>query len=346
MTKSKKPELIYLSPESLFFDPDNPRFAGGMTGKTQEEIQRALIETPHFASELVSSLTANGFIDYEPLVVKREGNSFVVIEGNRRLAAVKEIRAHSEKYQPRKSNLDQIPAIVFPHVDSDGSLSTVRVYLGVRHMLGFRDWPPLAKAQFLEKECGHTGDLDVVIREIRLTKQQVRRFLVPYRLLRYAKINLPETDDFWVLAEALSRSGVQKFLQLQVNPTTLAIIDCDKSKLRQLLDDLYGNSGQAKGHKLASERKVKDTRDLSTYASVLSSDKAASVLHAGKSLQEAAIYVDTREESLGRLTKISREIGLLIGKLVPGDSSREAATLQSAHKELNNAVKAYVKKNA
>ena len=39
--------------------------------------------------ELVMSIAASGFFSHEPLVVAQEGGKNVVIEGNRRLAAVK-----------------------------------------------------------------------------------------------------------------------------------------------------------------------------------------------------------------------------------------------------------------
>ena len=36
----------------------------------------------------------------------------------------------------------------------------IRAYLGVRHLLGIREWPPLAKAQFLEREAKNVGSDD------------------------------------------------------------------------------------------------------------------------------------------------------------------------------------------
>ncbi len=93
------------------------------------------------------SLVENGFIDYEPLVVKRHGKRFTVVEGNRRLAAIREIRANPDRYSERKSDLSSIP-VVFPEKPDDQQKNEMRVYLGVRHLFGFRDWPPLSKAQY------------------------------------------------------------------------------------------------------------------------------------------------------------------------------------------------------
>jgi hypothetical protein len=339
-----QPTLQYVSPDALEFDPENPRFAGKLTGKTQDEIQKHIFGEPHYASELVDSFLENGYIDYEPLVVKKRKNKFVVVEGNRRFAAIRHIRSHPDQYQGRKSDLESIPALIFPDRPGQQQQSEMRVYLGVRHLLGFREWPPISKALFLERESKNKGGLDRVIKETRLTKAQVRRFLVPYRLLERAGVVLPKGEDFWVLGEALQRAGVKKFLQLEVDPKSLDIIGYDKKNLMLLLNDLYGPKKGA--DRVASARVVFDTRDLSRLSRVLDSEKASSVLHGGKSLEEAEIYVDSREESLSRLSKVTKALGLLLRKLVPGSKDPDGAELLKLFKQFETAVKGLISKNA
>jgi hypothetical protein len=335
-----EPKLEYVSPNLLDFDPDNPRFAGQMTGKTQDEVQKLIYREPHYASELVDSLVENGFIDYEPLVAKRRNGRYVVIEGNRRLAAIKEIREHPDKYQGRKSDLESIPVLLFPDKPDEQQQNEMRVYLGVRHLLGFREWPPISKAQFLERESQTPGGLDRVIKETRLTKSQARRFLIPYRLLQRAHIQLPKGEDFWVIGEALQRSGVKKFLALEVDPKTLDIVGYNKKNLSLLLDDLYGPKQGIQRN--ASAKVVYDTRDLSRLARVLESEKATSVLHAGKSIEQAEIYVDTREQSLTRLSKVTKDLGVLLKKLAPNAKNPQDAQLLRIYKEFETAVKAFI----
>jgi hypothetical protein len=196
----------------------------------------------------------------------------------------------------------------------------------------------------LERESKNKGGLDQVIKETRLTRSQVRRFLVPYRLLQRAGVSLPKGEDFWVLGEALQRAGVKKFLQLEVDPKSLDVIGYDKKSLTLLLNDLYGPK---KGtDRAAGARVVFDTRDLSRLSRVLESEKAGSVLHGGKSLEEAEIYVDTREESLSRLSKVTKAVGLLLKKLVPGSKDPEGAKVLQLFKRFETAVKGFISKNA
>ena len=196
-----KAKLQRVSPDLLDFDPSNPRFAGSLNNRKQEEIQKELFGEPYYASALVDSLVENGFIDYEPLVVRRSGNRFVVVEGNRRLAAIREIRANLNKYPNRKSDLDNIPVLVFPDKPDGQHQEEIRVYLGVRHLLGFREWPSFSKAQFLENERKVEGGLDRILKEISNDKTAGTSLLVPYRLLNKAGEKLPKGEDFWILGK-------------------------------------------------------------------------------------------------------------------------------------------------
>jgi hypothetical protein len=340
-----KPELHRIAQDLLDFDPTNPRFGGLMDNCGQEEIQKALFESPYYASELVDSLLKNGYIDYEPLVVKHVGKRYTVVEGNRRLAAIREILAHPDRYQGKTEDLKQIPALVFPNKPDDQQKNEMRVYLGVRHLLGFREWPPLSKALFLEHESKEPGGLDRVFKETQLKKNEARRFLVPYRLLQNAEVDL-QKEDFWMLGEALSRTGVKKFIQLEIDSKTLGILSYNKKNLGLLLDDLYGPK-QKDGGRDVSKRVVDDTRDLSKLGKVLGSEKATAALRAGKSLEEAEIYVDTREESIVRLSKTTKELGVLLRKkLLPGSKGEEGLRLLRTYKEFEAAVKLFISKES
>lgn len=340
------PTLERVSPEKLEFDPENPRFAGEVEGMSPDEIQAYVYGKPHHAAELVDSLLVNGFIDYEPLVVKRKGKKFVVVEGNRRLAAIKEIRAHPEKYTGRKSDLDSIPVLIFPDQPDEQQKSEMRVYLGVRHLFGFREWPSISKAQFLERASKTEGGLEQVMKEVRIDRQDVRRFLIPYRLLQSARSALPPEEDFWMLGEALTRTGIQKFLELDVDKKTLKILYFNKQNFKHLLNDLYGPTRAGSRKRDVSGKVIHDTRDVKRLARVLGSEKASQLLHRGKSLEEAEINVDTLPESLKRLHRITKQLAVLLKKIGASNMKKETAGLQKTFEQFESAVKSFLKKHA
>jgi hypothetical protein len=145
----------------LRFDPENPRLGGAAKHKTQPQIQKYLEGPPHYALNLIGSMVENGFLPYEPIVVRRVGDKYMVIEGNRRLAAVQSILAETAgNYPPAVINrLKKIPVLVFPDAHHQGDTEEVLRYLGVKHLFGFRDWPPFSKAMFLDKRVSSQRDL-------------------------------------------------------------------------------------------------------------------------------------------------------------------------------------------
>lgn len=73
----------------LDFDPNNPRLIeDGIRNPTESEIILALADTADL-SEVVESIASNGYIDIEPIIAQRIGERWRVLEGNRRLAAIR-----------------------------------------------------------------------------------------------------------------------------------------------------------------------------------------------------------------------------------------------------------------
>src|SRR5580698_10829182 len=73
----------------LDFDPGNYRLVeDGIKNPTDSQIILALADMADL-SEVVESIAANGYIDIEPIIAQRVGERWRVLEGNRRLAAIR-----------------------------------------------------------------------------------------------------------------------------------------------------------------------------------------------------------------------------------------------------------------
>ena len=296
--------------EKLCFDPENPRLGGVAKHKSPDQIRKYLEGPPHYALDLVGSMVENGFLPYEPLVVRQVGDEFVVIEGNRRLAAVQSIFAErAGKYPPAVTNrLRRIPVLVFPNVGNQGDSEEVLRYLGVKHLFGFRDWPPLSKAMFLDKRVNSKKDLALVLKELNIKKQEAARYLIPYRLTKAAKdiFSKVDAEDFWSLAESFGRAKIKAYIQLDVDRRTVRIKMFNPVKLRHLTKFLYG-----------TKRRVTDTRQLSALSRVLGSPEAARRLEKGATLDEAGLYVESKQETLGHLVRQLEKLFQKIKMLSP-----------------------------
>lgn len=339
-----------LPPDHLKFDVENPRFGGTGPGSSQAAIQTHLMGEPHYASELVDSMLENGFIEYEPLIVRQTSkvNEYIVVEGNRRLAAVKHIREHASEYQAHKDKVDSlntIPVIIFA---SKGQQAAQRIYLGVRHLFGYREWPPLSKAKFLHSTIKSDSDLERTVRELGIKKQEIRRYLIPYRILIDIKINMPTGEDFWVLGESLSRSGIKEYIELEIDSKSMKVRGVNKHKLNNLLDFIYGKLDSSKKHRDPSTKKVLDTRQLKDLATVLTAPKARAVFERGADLDTALLLVETREQSVKRLGKIMIQLGKLLKEKegLKLDGKPIEINLRTSFTAFEKAAKAYLKSDA
>src|SRR5947209_3550138 len=92
-TKSKHPKQATpkrMRPEvgELDLDPYNPRLAAHEEGRSQPELLRLMV-AKFKLEELAESIVSAGYRPFDPLIGAREKNRIVVLEGNRRVAAIK-----------------------------------------------------------------------------------------------------------------------------------------------------------------------------------------------------------------------------------------------------------------
>jgi len=102
--------------------------------------------------ELVDSISASGYIDIEPLIVIGEKDDLIVLEGNRRLAA---LRVIGDPDLARTAKI-VVPDMTEAHRASTEKVSVYRVerredardLIGFKHINGPQPWDALAKARF------------------------------------------------------------------------------------------------------------------------------------------------------------------------------------------------------
>ena len=141
-------------PEDLLLDANNPRLVeyAQTSNPTQFDLLRTLWQKMA-VDELAMSMAANGFFQHEPLFVTEEGGKQVVIEGNRRLAALKLLRDPNlrkrlkitdlpELSDKKRKLLDKVPIVITTRKD-------LWQYIGFKHVNGPAKWGSYAKAQYI-----------------------------------------------------------------------------------------------------------------------------------------------------------------------------------------------------
>jgi hypothetical protein len=268
------PAAEQMSPDSLYLDDKNPRMAGAAEGQSQEEIIEFLWREMAVA-EIALSIRQNGFFQHEPLFATREGGRLVVIEGNRRLAAVKllcdaklrervkatDLPAISEQL---RGQLKFLPVIVCKR-------ENIWQYVGFKHINGPQAWESYSKAKYISWVHNDLHQsLESIARCIGDTHSTVARLYNAWQVLEQAeKDNVWHRDNrarkhfaFSHLYTGLAYPGIQKFLGLEKKSASEQR-PVSKAKLKhlgQLCGWLYGNKEESREPLIHSQNP--DLREL------------------------------------------------------------------------------------
>ena len=141
--------------DRLLLDVKNPRLAelGITQHATQFDLVKALWEEMA-VEEVAMSIAFSGYFDHEPLFVEPVRNgTYVVIEGNRRLAAVKLLVDATLRQRVKATKLPTIGAVDAAKLKTLPVIITTRKdswrYLGFKHVNGPATWGSYSKAQYI-----------------------------------------------------------------------------------------------------------------------------------------------------------------------------------------------------
>lgn len=283
--------------DELHFDRHNPRLSeyGIDSSMPESEILKILWDAMD-VRELVQSIAASGFFPHESLIVAIENQKKIVIEGNRRLAAVKvllnnelagkngwDIPAISNE---AKKNLEKLPAITSDRKDSWR-------FLGFKHVNGPAKWSSYAKAAYIaEVHRNYQIPLAEIANQIgdrHNTVQRLYRGLMVLEQAEQAKVY--DRDDrfrqrlaFSHLYTGLDYEGIANFLNIAPKESeTSTPVPADKQKeLGELCTWLYGSKKQQLPPVVETQNP-----DLRRLNAVLTNREAIAALRAGNELSKA-----------------------------------------------------------
>jgi hypothetical protein len=157
-------EPISVPLSELYLDPNNPRFVGSdwvyvpdaeaVLTPAQDGAKTRLIQH-HDVKKLQSSIEANGYLPIDRIVVRQlDAGHYIVLEGNRRVCAAKEINGYSDDGNKLPDDvmmtLEEIPCLLYTG-DTAGN-EAAWIFQGLRHISGVQDWPAFNKAKLLVDE--------------------------------------------------------------------------------------------------------------------------------------------------------------------------------------------------
>lgn len=295
---NQRMKIDSVSPDKLILDKDNPRLLpeaySGEHISSEEDLIKALAQ--YDLEELLQSIAENGYLNIEPLYVIREGDKYKVIEGNRRLAAIKLFR---------NPELAKLCGITLPTLGDAqaASLNSILIhetqdeekgwaYIGFKHINGPHKWDSLAKARFILRLYRRAIPLDKISKMIGDTHDTIKKMLLGITVLEQAAYAEVFTADdrhpslkilpFSHLYTALTRKEYQQYLGISKKFSEHPVPSDRLENLEKILRWLYGSKKDAVEPIIRSQNP-----DLKTLGKVLASSRALSVLESTNDLEEA-----------------------------------------------------------
>jgi hypothetical protein len=305
-TKTSGPSLVIpdgisrdLEPELLLLDPHNLRLfelPHGManTGAkligqkpVQDKVFKTILDYPRFdIKALEQSIAYNGFLKHEHLIVARyDAQKFLVLEGNRRLTAVRDLyRTLGQELKGLNPNvrnsLRTLPCFVLNGPIIAGSQKTLddyrhtsEIYIGMRHLMGPKDWEPASRYEFQARLIDDEGwsASDVATRFGR-KKYEVERDFKAQRLYRdlrkfESKGGISHSFTYNAFAEAARAPSIMKWLGWSSAKMGFTKKDREESFFHYLISRLEvtagaGDEGEEESADEAAETIVRRIRDM------------------------------------------------------------------------------------
>jgi ParB-like nuclease domain len=280
---------------SLLLDEQNPRLPETEQSGTQDDLLR-YIAKEYGPIEIAKSIASHGFFQSEPLIVVKDGTSYIVVEGNRRLAALlllsrpgraKELDLQdAEEWETLGKSVvlpKDIPVVVAP------SRRSVAPIIGYRHISGIEPWDPYAKARYLasliDKENHSFDDAASLVGE---THSAVRSHYRNYRIATQAKEKFSADvtrarKRFGVFTRALQDDNLRAFLHApqaaKVKPGKDPLPPSAKAPTLEFLSWVFGEGNQ--------DPVLTDSRKLKDLGVAVSSETGLKILRTTRDLNAA-----------------------------------------------------------
>ena len=291
-SRSELPGVRHIPVGDLLLDGENPRLPENLHGRSQSELLDFLHEQGAL-EELAKSYLDNGFFEHEPLIVlpTDEGEECTVVEGNRRLAALKILHEAPEagdtrffEIYPTPAQLDRLEEIpCFPI----SSREKIHAYIGFKHIGGLKTWPPEAKARYVLAEVRKLVEDEAadpfleIGRRVGSNAQGVRNPYLAIRILLHAreefglKVTYIQEHRFGVWLRCMNSADIRKYIGLSKTRTYQEIEEALNGIQGERLEEVLGDLESAGGRVRAV---LGDSRDVTAYGRVLENERARATL--------------------------------------------------------------------
>lgn len=241
-----------IDPELLSFDLRNPRIAEfNLPSNAKDEEIIEILWNVMGVEEIVLSIKASNFFKHEPLIVLKDEGKNIVIEGNRRLAAIKCI-LHPEyadfinginknTLTVSKAVLESLKLIPIIYVENR---KEAWKFIGFKHINGPAKWGSYAKAQYISEIRNEYGiSLEEIALQIGDTNKTTLKLYQGLQVIEQAEsLNIFDRRD--ITASRLYFSHLYTALGYENFKNYLGLKNVPEDKQQPVPADKYNNLGE------------------------------------------------------------------------------------------------------
>lgn len=304
-------QFIEVDISRLKLDELNPRLPERLKSAPEKDVLNWMLSDATLI-DLMASISENGFFSGEPIIAIPNGNNFTVIEGNRRLSAVK-LLAHPEyattspkaveTISKEATENNNIPTSLWVYVVNERH--EVENYLAFRHVTGVKQWPVISKARYLNNLYQQKGNKGISVykelaKEIGSKASYVRRLLTGYEAFEIIQsrkyFNIPDLDeenfDISLITDAITmHSALAEYMGIDMESAT-PFEGVKQERLKEVTEWLYEKLSNGK-------TRIGENRNLRVLNKVIQNIEARESFISGeKSLKEAAELTDLVDENI------------------------------------------------
>ena len=281
---------------SIFLDPNNPRFWTDQAGREVpdrrvpedriQETARGRINAPKFGiDDLYNSILRNGFLPLDRIVVRPlDGveNQYVIVEGNRRFAALSRLRQNIRDGVIAEEGIDEdyldkiiedtgdLEVLVY---EGEGGNDISWMLQGIRHISGIKDWSPAQRARLVAAQIDDNGlGFRAAGQRFGLSAQMVGRLYRAFKGLQQMRDDDEFGDkaknDYYTLFEEAYRSAtVRAWLGWNEDEHRFT----DSTNLKRFYAWITPNEEAKEGQ----ERRIHDPRQIKELAHLIDNGQTA-----------------------------------------------------------------------
>lgn len=358
---------VQKSIDDLLLDPNNYRFHD-MKGyvkvspkryhenNVQERAERLLLENGETELRaLKESINENGYIPLETLIVKAypyQKGKYVVIEGNRRVAAIRWIKRDKEHGVDLPADLIRslgtLPVIILDKESLQGNLA--HVMMGLRHVTGVKQWGSYQRAQLIVELV---DDLELSIsdaaKSISMTTHEATRRYRAFKALsqmqgddEFGEYASPEL--YTLFHEAVAQPRIREWLDWEDNKGLFQNEEYRREFYKLLIPYLLDDTDDDATAK--TEPKLKSKDDVRSLKDILGNEDAEEcLLDPSQSLSDALAIVKISETArwVPKLKSAYQALETLPVETLKNLSEEEIKAISGLHNALEERIKDWEK---